>query len=90
MAKKGIYLVPAYDSVETMAYFRKLTNEPYKIDELKREFESEWGKWVFEIREAGVMVGGSDAYFDVDMARGDLAKETIRGYFQAGLTPKKY
>ena len=90
MAKRKIYVVPTYGSVESMASFRKLTNEEYKIDDLRKQFAGSWGKWVLDIRKAGVlMVAGSDAYVDMNTTRGDAAKETIRGYFDAGLSPEE-
>lgn len=89
MAKKGIYVVPTYGSVEVMAHYRKLTNQAYTLDELRREFAAGWGKWVLDIRRAGLlMVAGSDAYHDVGVPRGDWAKQTLRGYSDAGLSPE--
>lgn len=90
IAKRGIYIVPTYGSVESLAYFRKLANKEYKIEELRKQFSSGWGKWIGDISKAGIlMVAGSDAYSDTDAPRGDIAKETIRGYFDAGLTPEE-
>ncbi|WP_420146505.1 amidohydrolase family protein [Spirosoma sp.] len=90
MAQKGIYVVPTYGSVDGMAYYRKLTKQDYKLDELKKEFADSWGKWVLAIRKAGLhMVAGSDAYYDIGVPRGDWAKQTLRGYWDAGLTPEE-
>jgi imidazolonepropionase-like amidohydrolase len=90
MAKRKIYVVPTYGSVDGMAYFRKITNKEYKIEDLRKQFAAGWGKWVLDIRKAGVlMVAGSDAYLDINAPRGDVAKETIRGYFDAGLSPEE-
>lgn len=89
MAQKGIYVVPTYGSVDGMAYYRKLTNQDYRLDELQKEFAASWGKWVKDIRKAGLlMVAGSDAYYNLGVARGDWAKQTLRGYSDAGLSPE--
>jgi len=89
MARKGIYVVPTYGSIESMAYYRKLANQEYKLDELQKEFADGWGKWVKDIRKAGLlMVAGSDAYFSLGVDRGEWAKQTLRGYTDAGLSPE--
>lgn len=89
MARKGIYVVPTYGSIDGMAYYRKLTNQAYKLDELQKEFAASWGKWVKDIRKAGLlMVAGSDAYYNLGVERGDWAKQTLRGYSDAGLSPE--
>ncbi len=89
MARKGIYVVPTYGSIESMAYYRKLANQAYKLDELQKEFADGWGKWVKDIRKAGLlMVAGSDAYFSLGVDRGEWAKQTLRGYTDAGLSPE--
>lgn len=90
MAKKGIYVVPTYGSVNGMAHYRRLMHQDYKLQDLQKEFAANWGKWVLDIRKAGLlMVAGSDAYFDVGVERGEWAKETLRGYHDAGMSPEE-
>lgn len=89
MAQKGIYVVPTYGSIESMTYYRKLANQAYTLDELQKEFADGWGKWVKDIRKAGLlMVAGSDAYYNLGVDRGEWAKQTLRGYTDAGLSPE--
>ena len=90
MAKKGMYVVPTYGSVDGMAYIRKLLNQDYKREDLQKEFAAGWGKWVNDIRKAGLlMVAGSDAYHELGVERGDWAKQTLRGYRDAGLSAEE-
>ncbi|XAZ82005.1 amidohydrolase family protein (plasmid) [Fibrella sp. ES10-3-2-2] len=89
MAQKGIYVVPTYGSVAGMVYYRKLAKQDYKLEDLQQEFAASWGKWVLAIRKAGLlMVAGSDAYYNLGVERGDWAKQTLRGYSDAGLSPE--
>jgi imidazolonepropionase-like amidohydrolase len=89
MAQKGIYVVPTYGSIDGMVYYRKLAKQDYKLDELRKEFAASWGKWVMDIRKAGLlMVAGSDAYYNLGVPRGEWAKQTLRGYSDAGLSPE--
>lgn len=88
MAEKGIYVVPTYGSTETIRLYRELQNEPYTEEDLE-ENAAHWKKWIGELKSAGVtIVAGSDAYFDLEISRGDSAKQTIWGYADSGLTPE--
>lgn len=86
MSERGIYVVPTYGSTETVRYYYQSQNLPYTEEDLENNVSS-WKKWIGEIKAAGVtMVAGSDAYMDLNLARGDFAKQTIWGYADAGLS----
>ncbi len=88
IAAKGIYVVPTYGSTGTIKAFYESENLPYTEEDLKNNAAS-WKKWMVELKAAGVtIVAGSDAYVDLNMPRGDFAKQTIWGYADAGLTPE--
>lgn len=88
MASKGIYVVPTYGSTETIRAYYEHQKQPYTEDDLENNAAS-WKKWIGELKEAGVtIVAGSDAYVNLEMDRGDYAKQTIWGYADAGLSPE--
>lgn len=86
MAQKGIYAVPTYATAELRAQYMDILHMEYKMEDLRKDFEQSFGKWVGQIRKAGVMiVAGSDAYMDGGTSRGASAKETIDAYRQSGM-----
>jgi len=86
IVSKGIYIVPTYGSTGTVRAYYELNNLPYTDDDLQNSVAS-WNKWIRELKEAGVtIVAGSDAYIDLNIPRGDYAKQTIWGYADAGLS----
>ena len=86
MAKKGIYLVPTYGSLDGFIRYHKLTHKEYNVDEIKKSIEP-WKKGLLRAKELGVMiVAGSDAYHNMKIPRGDDAKYTLSGYFDSGLS----
>ncbi len=88
MAKKGIYLVPTYQSINVVEQYYKLMKMPYKPEDLTANVAS-YRKWLGQIEKSGVlMVAGSDSYHDLQMPRGDEAKQTIWGYNDFGLSPE--
>lgn len=85
MAKKGIYLVPTYGSVEGAVLYYKMANLHYDVEEIKKDFQPTQER-LKKAMELGVtIVAGSDAYFDFGIPRGDAAKLTLLGYYEAGL-----
>jgi imidazolonepropionase-like amidohydrolase len=89
IAEKGIYVVPTYGSKETVRQYLTLQNQPYTEEELESSAAS-WKKWILELKAAGItIVAGSDAYVDLGIPRGELAKHTIWGYADAGLSPEE-
>ncbi|WP_026970253.1 amidohydrolase family protein [Algoriphagus terrigena] len=88
MAAKGIYVVPTYGSTETIRAYYEVQNQPYTEQDLK-DNAAGWNKWTRELKAADVtIVAGSDAYIDLKRPRGELAKQTIWGYADAGLSPE--
>ncbi|KQS27967.1 amidohydrolase family protein [Dyadobacter sp. Leaf189] len=88
MAKKGVYLVPTYNSINVAEQYYKVQKMPYKLEDVRADLES-YRKWLGQIQKSGVlMVAGSDAYFEMQMPRGDLAKQTIWGYNDFGISPE--
>jgi len=86
MAKKGIYLVPTYGSLDGFIRYHKLTHKEYNVDEIKKSIEP-WKQGLLRAKELGVMiVAGSDAYHNMKIPRGDDAKYTLSGYFDSGLS----
>lgn len=86
MAKKGIYLVPTYGSMDGFVRYYQLTNKEYNVEEIKKSI-APWGKGLLRANELGVMiVAGSDAYHSMKIPRGDDAKYTLSGYFDYGLS----
>ncbi|WP_224995057.1 amidohydrolase family protein [Cesiribacter sp. SM1] len=89
MAGKGIYVVPTYGSTETIRQYFELQKQSYTDEDLENSASS-WKKWIKELKAAGVsIVAGSDAYFDLKASRGDVAKQTIWGYADSGLSPEE-
>jgi len=85
MAKKGIYLVPTYSSLDYSMQFNKVLGGKYTVEELKKGL-TKMPVWLEQIRKSGVMmVAGSDAYYDMKEPRGRNAKHTITGYYDFGL-----
>ncbi len=85
MAKKGIYLVPTYSSLDYSMQFNKVLGGKYTVEELKQGL-TKMPVWLEQIRKSGVMmVAGSDAYYDMKEPRGRNAKHTITGYYEFGL-----
>lgn len=86
MAKKGIYLVPTDGSVDLMRIYMKGQNMPFNEQEAKGNFKPLQDR-IQAAHKAGVMiVAGSDAYMDLGQPRGELAKYSVSGYFDAGLS----
>ncbi|WPP51698.1 amidohydrolase family protein [Catalinimonas niigatensis] len=85
MAKKGIYFVPTYGSVEQAIHYYKTANLPYDLEEVKKGFQPTQERLRRAVELGVVIVAGSDAYFDLGITRGDNAKQTLLGYYEAGL-----
>jgi imidazolonepropionase-like amidohydrolase len=86
MAKKGIYLVPTYGSMDGFVRYHKLTHQEYNVDEIKKSIEP-WRKSLLKAKELGVMiVAGSDAYHNMKIPRGEDAKYTLSGYYDYGFS----
>lgn len=85
MAKIGIYFVPTYGAVEDAILYYKMANLPYDLEKVKEDFQPQQER-LRKAMELGVLVvAGSDAYFDLGIPRGDVAKQTLLGYYAAGL-----
>ncbi len=85
MADEGIYLVPTFGSVDVAIHYYKMMDQPYDLEELKKNYQPNQ-KVLISANELGVMiVAGSDAYHNVGIPRGDAAKLTLVGYYEAGL-----
>lgn len=85
MAKKGIYFVPTYGAVEDAILYYKMANLPYDLEEIKKDFQPTQEQLIRAIDLGVTIVAGSDAYFDLGIPRGDYAKQTLLGYYAAGL-----
>jgi len=86
MAKRGIYLVPTDGSVDLRIFYLKSQNIKFDEQEVKNNFKQLQDR-IMAAHKAGVMiVAGSDAYSDLNLPRGETAKYTISGYFDAGLS----
>lgn len=87
IAKRGIYLVPTDGSVDLNILHLKSQNQTYDEQQIKRNYKPLQDR-LMAAHKAGVMiVAGSDAYVDLGLPRGQTAKYTITGYFDAGLSP---
>jgi imidazolonepropionase-like amidohydrolase len=87
MAKRGIYLVPTDGSPELTIKYMKGQNMPVNEEQIRKNFKPLQDR-IQVAHKAGVMIiAGSDAYLDMGMPRGEMAKYTISGYFDAGLSP---
>ncbi|ACT96620.1 amidohydrolase family protein [Dyadobacter fermentans] len=85
MAKRGIYLVPTDGSVDLRIHYLKSQNIKYDEAEIKQNFKPLQNR-IMAAHKAGVrIVAGSDAYTDLSLPRGETAKHTISGFFDAGL-----
>ena len=87
MAKKKIYFVPTYGSVEDAVLYYKMNKLPYDTAQIKREFQSTYQRLRRAVELGVMVVAGSDSYFDLGIPRGNAAKQTLLGYFEAGLKP---
>jgi imidazolonepropionase-like amidohydrolase len=86
MAKRGIYLVPTDGSVDLGILFMKSQNAPFNEQELAQNYKPLQDR-IKAAHKAGVrIVAGSDAYSDLNIPRGEIAKYSISGYFDAGLS----
>ncbi|MPR36710.1 amidohydrolase family protein [Salmonirosea aquatica] len=86
IARKGIYLVPTDGSVDLRAIYLKRQNMAFEEQAVRSNFKPLQDR-IQAAHKAGVMiVAGSDAYVDFDMPRGEVAKYTISGYYDAGLS----
>ncbi|TLV01519.1 amidohydrolase family protein [Dyadobacter luticola] len=87
MAKRGIYLVPTDGSAALRMIYLKGQNITFNEQEVKSNFQPLYDR-IKAAHKAGVMiVAGSDAYLDLNLPRGETAKHTVLGYFEAGLSP---
>ncbi|SKC09377.1 amidohydrolase family protein [Dyadobacter psychrophilus] len=86
MAKRGIYLVPTDGSVDLQRIYMKGQNMAFNEQEAQKNFKPLQDR-IQAAHKAGVMiVAGSDAYMDFNLPRGELAKYSVSGYFDAGLS----
>lgn len=86
LAKRGIYLVPTDGSADLREIYLKGQNIAFNEQEVRLNFKPLQDR-LKAAHKAGVMiVAGSDAYMDFNMPRGEMAKYTVSGYFDAGLS----
>ncbi|WP_176885043.1 amidohydrolase family protein [Dyadobacter soli] len=86
MAKRKIYLVPTDGSADLRISYLKSQNIPFNEQEVKSNFKPLYDR-IMAAHKAGVLiVAGSDAYVDLNLPRGETAKHTVSGYFDAGLS----
>ncbi|WAC12685.1 amidohydrolase family protein [Dyadobacter pollutisoli] len=86
IAKRGIYLVPTDGSVDLRERYLKGENIAFNDQEIRKNFKPLHDR-IKAAHKAGVLiVAGSDAYVDFHIPRGEMAKYTISGYFEAGLS----
>lgn len=88
MAKRKVYLVPTDVSIRQGIEMMKARNMPADSATVKAELQP-LGDRLRRAQKAGVMiVGGSDAYIELSVTRGDYAKETIASYVEQGFSVK--
>ncbi|SFA41574.1 Imidazolonepropionase [Pedobacter suwonensis] len=86
MAKRKIYLVATDGSPDLQITYLKTQKMPYDEQQIRKNFKPLQDR-LKAAHNAGVMiVAGSDAYININMPRGEMAKHTISGYFDAGLS----
>ncbi len=86
IAKRGIYLVPTDGSADLREKYLTSQNIPFDSQQIRANFKPLQDR-LKAAHQAGVMiVAGSDAYTELNIPRGESAKYTIAGYFDAGLS----
>lgn len=86
IARRRIYLVPTDGSVDLQERYLKGQNIAFNEQEVRRSYKPLQDR-IKAAQKAGVMiVAGSDAYSEFNIPRGEAAKYTISGYFDAGLS----
>lgn len=88
MAKRGVYLVPTDPSIQGVVHIESMQHKQ-KSDTAKiRQMLSPLADRLLRAKQKGVtIVAGSDAYFELNKSRGDLAKDALVAYFDEGLLP---
>ena len=88
MKSKGIYMVPTDPSISVYLKVYELQNMKNKsVDDIKKELEPLHSRVMRAFNKGVMIVAGSDAYVDFKMPQGEVAKEFISSYFDAGLKP---
>jgi imidazolonepropionase-like amidohydrolase len=88
MKSKGIYMVPTDPSISVYLKAYELQNIKNKsVDDIKKELEPLHSRVMRAFNKGVMIVAGSDAYVDFKMPQGEVAKEFISSYFDAGLKP---
>ncbi|WP_276088296.1 amidohydrolase family protein [Pedobacter sp. JY14-1] len=86
IAKRKIYLVPTDGSPDLQIKYLKAQNMPYNEQQIRKNFKPLQDR-IKAAHQAGVMiVAGADAYLNLNMPRGEVAKYTISGFHDAGLS----
>jgi imidazolonepropionase-like amidohydrolase len=85
MAKRGIYLVPTDGSAELREIYLRREKIAFNEQEVRQNFKPLQDRLKAAHKAGVLIVAGSDAYADFNLPRGETAKYTISGYFDAGL-----
>lgn len=87
MSKKGIYLVPTDISFDT--YKRSVPISGYTIsdEEIRSQLTALQERLRKAIKKGIPIVAGSDAYLDLNMPRGEYAKDVLVAYYESGVSP---
>jgi imidazolonepropionase-like amidohydrolase len=86
MAKRGIYLVPTDGSAELREIYLRKEKIAFNEQEVRQNFKPLQDRLKAAHKAGVLIVAGSDAYADFNLPRGETAKYTISGYFDAGLS----
>ncbi|WP_295119874.1 amidohydrolase family protein [uncultured Chitinophaga sp.] len=87
MKRKGIYMVPTDPSFQSVIEAQKSQNITiFDTAGIRKEL-SPLSERLLRAHKAGVkIVAGSDAYTELQISRGDAAKQTIQAYVEEGLS----